>query len=621
MSYIPKRRKEDKPLWRVGTFFQRFFIVIGIAATISTIMVLSTLTKLANYVPPALPDKILLTYTFKSSLAETIGKPSLDQPLLRPATTLHEIVDALHNGAKDKRVTGFVARLQGMSLEPAHIQELRDAVHQFRKAGKFAHIYSDSFGGFSSGMGDYYLASAFDEIWLQPVGLVAINGIAAEVPFFKDLFDKVGVRAEFNHKGKYKSAPESLTETGMSAAHREMMESLIGDLSGQIVAGIAADRGMTEAGVRALIDGAPYNDADALSKKLIDKIGYYDQLLAAAKKKADVGDDGVADITKYTFVSDTIEINKGMAGFVSKFLRKEDPASSHKDKAKIALIYGAGEIISFGGKSKSGFGETGMAADKIVAAFHATMKDEDVAAVVFRVDSPGGSPEAAESIHRAIQQTRQKGKPVIVSMSGSAASGGYWIAAGADKIVAQPATITGSIGVFGGKIEFSQLWSKIGVNWESVAEGRNARMWSSNKPFTENERAQFESVLDNIYAAFLARVAEGRGMSRDAVAAVAEGRVWTGRQAKEVGLVDELGGLDVALKLAKQLALLPEEQPVPVVNFPPRKSTFELFMELATDGSAFFAPRFEISMEDVLQSLTAEMQGHILKMPGTGTRF
>jgi protease-4 len=613
-----QRRKEDKFLAKVGRFFRRFFVAIGVAATISVILLSMTISRMINYVPPSLPDKMVLTYTFKSGLEEIISKPAFSQPLLRPASTLHEVIEALADASKDDRVKGFVAKIEDMSFSPAQIQEIRDAVKKFRASGKFAYIYTDEFGGFSSGMGDYYLASAFEQIWLQPVGSVSINGVAAEVPFFKEIFEKVGVSADFSHRGIYKSASESLTESTMSVPHREMMTGLIHDLGDQMETGIAADRHLTLAEIKQIVDGAPYSDTEALTLKLVDKLGYYDQVNDAARIKAGIteaeAEKDTVDLLGYEFRASTTSLNKGMAGFASKFLHKEDSQSVHQNKPKIALIIASGEIIPYANVSPRGMSSGGIMADKIIEAFQDAQKDKDVVAVVLRIDSPGGSPSASESIRRAIVQTQQKGKPVIVSMSGYAASGGYWVATSADKIVAQPATVTGSIGVFGGKIVFEKLWGKLGVHWDAVNEGQNARMWSSNAPFSVSEKLRFEAMLDNIYESFITRVMTGRKMTREQVLAIAEGHVWTGRQAKERGLVDALGGLDTAVQLARTAAKLTAEQDAPLVRFPAQKSTLEMFIDIATKGVSF-NPTIDIRAEDVLKSLASEIHSETQQVP------
>jgi protease-4 len=593
MTYIPQRRIDDSFWGSVKTFFRRFFITIGVGVTISFFFMILTIASIAHRASPSMPDNMILTYTFKTGLAELVSKPALGQPLFRPATTFHGIIDRLTAAAKDDHVKGLVAKLQDIDMAPAQIQELREALQKFRAAGKFTYIYADDFGGFSSGMGDYYLASSFGQLWLQPVGSVALNGVAAEVPFFKGIMDKIGVEAQFNHKGKYKSAPESLTLTGMSGPHREMMESIVNDLADQIIAGIAADRKLTVENLRQLIDGAPYGDNEALKLNLVDKIGYYDQMLEEAKQKAGKEAETVA-LTDYSSES-----------------KMQHKKSKEAGKSKIALIIGSGDIIPHASQTHAGLSGGDMAADKITAAFEDAQKDKHVAAVVFRVDSPGGSPGAAESIRHAVMEMQKAGKPVIVSMGGYAASGGYWVATSADKIVAEPATITGSIGVFGGKFVFTQLWEKLGINWDSVAVGDHARMWSSNTPFTDAEMERFEFLLDKIYDAFVTRVMAGRKMTREQVLAVAEGRVWTGRQAKEKGLVDELGGLDKAIALAKVAAKLKPDEDIPVERFPSQKSPLEMLLEMADDGDVSILPALHINAADILQALRLQ----ILKEP------
>lgn len=651
MTSMPQRRKEDKMPGRIFTFFYRMFFMIGIAAFISLAFLLVTLSRLTSFTPPDLPDNMYLSYTFKSDLAEMVTNPSIMQPLLRPAATLHDVVSALDLAAKDKRVKGFTAKIEDINFSIAQMQELRDAVLRFRKSGKFAYIYSDSIGGFSSGMADYYLASAFDQIWVQPVGVVALGGIASETPFVKGVLDRVGVSAQFAHRGKYKAAPESLTETGMTAPHREMMQSIVSDLSNQMLDGIADARGIDRAALAALADGGLYSDEEALKQKLIDRIGYYDEMLASiggddmappentaaaetgdaqnpAEEKAaetmsaaEKGKPESIGLLGYSFVNETQSVDRGVSGFVFKLMRKEAPPTAHPDKSKIGLIFASGEIIPFRPRAQAGLSGASMEANKVVEAFADAAQDPDVAAIVFRIDTPGGSPSAAESIRRAIIKAQEKGKPVIISMSSYAASGGYWLAAPADKIVAQPGTLTGSIGVFGGKFVLAGLWDKIGMNWETVSAGENAGMWSSNRPFTAAELAKFDAMLGHVYDAFVARVAEGRDMTLAEAEAVAQGRVYTGRQAKEVGLVDELGGLDRAVDVAREIAKLPADMDVPLKRFPPRKSTLEMFISLATEG-ALFNPDIQINAKDIAAALqqSAAANDNVLMMQETTIR-
>lgn len=661
MTDMPQRRKEDKIGAKIWRFFYRFFFMVGVAMFISVVMLVITMSRMMNYTPSSLPDEMVLTLAIKSDLVEVAGRPSFSQPLLRPATTLQDVVAALDLAAKDARVKALVVKLEDMKFSAAQVQELRDALLRFRAADKRTYIYADSYGGFQSGMGQYYLASAFDEIWLQPVGVVSAAGVASEVPFLRDLLDKIGIETQFTHQGIYKSAPESLTERQMTPPHREMMQSLVSDLAAQMSGGIAKARGLYPEDVRRLVDMSPHGDKDALRLKLVDRIGYFDEMVLAARRAAKAPEKDKAEkkeetqkaedpaketaeekeaqesaaekagkedkeekpgvetvaLMGYSFVTETQALGKGVRGFMSKMTRREAPASELKKKDKIALIYGSGEIVPFTPRAQaSPFGGTDMAADKIVQAFRSVQNDEGVAAVIFRIDSPGGSPAASETIRRAVMETRRKGKPVVVSMSGSAASGGYWIAADADKIVAQPGTLTGSIGVFGGKFFMGALWDKLGVNWDAVSEGENARMWSSNQKFTPAQMQRFESLMAETYEAFLDRVAAGRNIPRDEVKKIAEGRVYTGRQALEVGLVDDLGGIDVALKHARALAEIGDDEDVPLVRFPPRKSTLEMFITLATEGALFY-PQFTISAGDIAAALDESLppQGVTLRAP------
>lgn len=576
---------KDKISSVIGTFFRRFFITTGVISTFSFLCIGLIIWRAANPLPVRIPDKILLSFDFKSTLLETPDMPSLSSPSLRTEPVFHDVIKALNAATNDPRVKGFFARIDSPSLSLAQTQELRDTIHRFRKAGKFAHVYARSFAG----MGSYYLASAFDSIWLQPVGTLAINGVGAEVPFVKGLLDKVGVEAAFRHKGLYKSMPETLTREGMSAPNRQMMTALIKDMSGQMKSGIIADRKISPATLDKKIDLAPLIDKEALDAKLIDRIGYVDDMLEEAKVKAGVGAGGVIRLMDYDY---------------------ESSSPSNASGKKIAVIYGRGEIAS---KTT----QDGITPEKIVPAFKSAMNDPDVVAAVFRIDSPGGSPEASESIRHAVTQMQKRGKPVVVSMGGHAASGGYWIASSADKIIAEPGTITGSIGVFGGKMVLAGLWRKLGVNWDSVSEGKNALMWSANRTFSAEEGARFDNTLDRVYDAFIDRVAEGRHLPRSKIEAVAEGRVWTGRQAKEKGLVDELGGFDLAVSHARTLAKIDPAQEVQLVTFPTRKSPLEMLLSLAMEDESEESVQSLVIDDRLLESIAARLQAEtaILRMP------
>lgn len=612
MQFKPTRRKEDQGFGRVFSFLGRIFAVFGFALFISLCFFLATVHRAVNYAPPPLPDNILLTYKLKPNLYKTSQKPSLRGPLLRPPTTLHEIVDAIDMASTDDRVSGLVIHAGASHYDLAEIQELRDVIHRFRDKGKKAWIYSENFGGMGGGTGSYYLAAAFDEIWLQPLGVVSITGISSETPFLKGVMEKFGIEASFDHRGKYKSAMESLTRTGMSKPSRQMMTELLGDLAAQITEGIAADRGLKPETVRQLIDTAPHLGTEAAENKLIDKLEHYDVLLETAKEEAgkriekdpneteeEEAEVKSIDLLGYGFSAKVEEDEEGMVGFLSQLIRKKAPVTAHEGKDKIALIYASGAIVPSkdgGGASPMSGGEP-MFADRISSSIRSAAQDDDIAAIVLRMDSPGGSPTAAEAIRRAVVYAREKDKKVIVSMGAAAASGGYWAVVNADHIVAAPATLTGSIGVFAGKMVLEDLWKKLGITWESVNIGKNADMWSSQSQFSATARKRFNALLDHIYDTFVSLVAEGRGMTKEEVEKVAQGRVWTGKQALDAGLVDSLGGLEEALQKAKDMAGFKPEEAVPVVQYPPRRSTLELLFELFTESAVSGVPPISTALQ------------------------
>jgi len=613
MKFQPSRRKDDRGIRRVFLFFTRVFTVFGIAAFISVSLASITLFRAMNYSPPPLPDQILLSYKLKSNLFETAQKPSFSSALLRPPTTLHEIAESLDIAAKDGRVKGLMINIDSSDYSLAQIQELRDAIHRFRKSGKFTMVYADSFGGLGGGIGTYYLASSFDEIWMQPMGLLSINGIHSEVPFIKNIINKFGVYADFHHRGKFKSAVESLTLSGMSAAHREMMISIIDDLSEQITTGIAKDRNMKAPYLRNLINSSPYSGEEALANKLITSLDYYDVFLDKAKEKA--GEDAeILDLLGYGFNSTVEEEDTGMVGFFSQLMHKKTPNSIQEDKKKIALIYGSGAIVPHKESTSiaspfSGIGGKTLFADKISRHIRKASKNDSIAAIVFRIDSPGGSPTAAETLRRAVVFAKDKGKKVVVSMGSTAASGGYWAVVDADYIIAEPATLTGSIGVFAGKIVLKDLWEKLGITWDSVSFGQNADMWSSNSTFSPTAQERFDAMLDHVYNSFVSRVAKGRNMSPEKVEELAQGRVWTGQQAQKNGLIDAVGGIEDAIAKAKEISEFKPEDDVPVIHYPARKSTLEMMITLFTEGAAFTPPISTQVPQELIQIY------HLVTMP------
>jgi protease-4 len=433
------------------------------------------------------------------------------------------------------------------------VQEVRDAIAAFRGKGKFALAFADSFGEFGPGTRPYYLATAFDEIWLQPMGNVGLTGLYTDSQFLKGTLDLLGIVPEFEHREEYKTAMNLLTETKMTPAHREEVEALLASMAGQIIRGIAESRKLSEAEVRDAINRGPLLAEEAAEAKLIDRLAYRDEVIAHARARAGSG----AELM-------------GLATYLDRAGRP------HREGSTIALIYGSGLVVRSGGADNPLTASKVMAATEITRAFRAAVRDPAVRAILFRVDSPGGSAVASETIWRDVVFARERGKPVIVSMGDVAGSGGYYVAAGADKIVAEPATLTGSIGVLAGKLVVADLLKKIGVSTDSAQVGANAGMFSLTAGFSARAHSRLEAFLDETYKGFKDHVATGRQMTQEEVEAVAKGRVWSGEDAKAHGLVDELGGYAVALRLAKEAAKLPPDAPFALTVFPREESPVEL---------------------------------------------
>jgi protease-4 len=527
-------------------FFVALFAIIGVIAVLGVLGIVGLIVAVVRLhgAPTTLPDAIILTADLTGGLTDGPSADPLSRLVTGDSATLRDFVDALDKAAGDPRVKALFVQLGDDSLALAKTQQVRDAIAALRAKGKYTIAFADTFGEGGAGTRPYYLATACDEIWLQPLGQVALTGLRSETPFVRGLLDKLGIVADFEHREEFKTAMNSLTETAMTGPQRVEVEALLSSISGQIGRGIAAARHLTPEQVTALIDRAPLSADDAKAAGLITRIGYRDQALAEARSHA------ATDAKPMSF---------------SRYLKAA--GRPHDSGDEIALIYGTGLVTSGGGASGL-TSETDFSARDIGRAFAAASRDKDVRAIVFRIDSPGGSATASETIWREVERAHERGKPVIVSMGDVAASGGYYVAAPADKIVAEPATLTGSIGVLAGKLVFSGLMKTLGISVDSVGRGANSGMFSIAQDFSPQARAKLNAMLDETYAGFKDHVAAGRHLSADAVEAVAKGRVWSGEDAKANGLVDALGGYETALDLAREAAKLPENAPLKVVVYP-----------------------------------------------------
>ncbi|MPY87167.1 MAG: signal peptide peptidase SppA [Luteitalea sp.] len=492
--------------------------------------------------PRPIPSNATLVLRVSADLPEyePPGLPTLwsDQP------TLRGLVGALRRAKTDRRIQGVVVVPGGTPALWGKTQELRDALLDFRKAGKPLVAYLEY-----AGNQEYYLASACDKVYLMPSGTIDLGGLASYEMFLRGTLDKLGIYPDFVHIGDYKTAVNTFTEEGFTPAHREMITSLNADAFGELVRGIATSRKKSEADVRAIVDTGPLLPEDALAHGLVDDLAYLDEV----RKKS-----GIEPRSRLLESRD--------------YLGSEDGGFGFTQGSRVALIYAVGAITP--GRSGESWQGGYVGSDTLNEYIRKVREDSSIKAVVLRVDSPGGSSIASDAIWRELMLTREV-KPLIVSMSDLAASGGYYIAMPAHVIVAQPGTLTGSIGIFGGKFVTAGLMSKVGARIESVSEGRFAEMGSPARPFTPEERAKLEEHMQAFYDQFVEKVAEARRSTPEQIDAMAQGRVWTGRQAKDLGLVDELGGLSRAMAIARERAGIGADAPVELVVYPPRKSFFE----------------------------------------------
>jgi protease-4 len=455
--------------------------------------------------------------------------------------TVYDFWMNMRKAAADRRIQAVLLRVNLIECDWAKATELRDAILEFRRSGKKAYAFIEEAPDFDM---EYYVATACDKVILHPLGWLGVNGIGGYVPFFKGALDKLGVRAEFEHVAEYKTAANMFTEKGFTPAHKEEMESLYSDIFAHYVRTAAAARGKTEAEFRALIDRGFFQGEQAKEAGLVDGCLYEDQLQRLIQ--ADGPGLGRVRFEDYTEVK---------------------PASLGLDTGRrVALVYGVGTIMT--GESLPPV----LGASTVARWIRAAREDKSIAAIIFRVDSPGGSSVGSDVVWREVLLARKE-KPVVVSMSDVAGSGGYWISMAATRIVAEPQTITGSIGVLAGKFSMAGLLDKLGISAERLTFGEKADIFSPFRPFTGGEKKALQEQILWTYNEFLTKAAAGRGLAKEEVNRIGRGRIWTGSQAKDLKLVDELGGLTTAVNLAKKLAGIPSPEEIRLVVWP-KKVTF-----------------------------------------------
>src|SRR5688572_14825950 len=494
--------------------------------------------------PPIRDNSVLVL-----RVAGTLPDYSPDDPFKKffggPDQSLTGLVMQFKKAKVDKRIKAILLDVNMSAVGWGKADEIRDAIADFRSSGKQVYAYIEF--GLNK---EYYIATACDKIIVPPPGELFINGLAADVMFFRGSLDKLGIYPDIYQIGKYKTAGNMFTQKEMTEEHKQFINELLDDLYGRYITTIAQARKKTPEEVRALIDNAPYNAEQAKNAGLIDEAMYRDQVETMLKKSLGQKEsEPLVAVRSYDYrdVSpESLGLNKG---------------------ERIAVIYATGEIGS-GSSQNSPSGDQSIGSDTVAKALNDAAVDKTIKAIVLRVDSPGGSGLASDIIWRAVETANEK-KPVVVSMSDVAASGGYYISASARKIIAQPSTITGSIGVVAGKPVMRGFYDWLGISNEYVLRGKTSGMFRETEKFSDEERVKFEEwIKTTYYRDFVPKVAKGRGKDAQYIDSVAQGRVWTGGQAKDKGLVDEFGGLDKAIDVAKQLANIPADKGVERVILP-----------------------------------------------------
>jgi protease-4 len=525
----------------------RFVIGFLLAATVISIAAMALL-YVAMSQEPDVPAQATL-----------VLRPSGDLPEVAPdfafgggdGLTIRAYVELIRKAKSDSRIKGILLRPGGINSPFwAKLQELREAIADFKTSGKYVYAWLEY-----AGDREYYLASVADRVYLLPSASLDLTGVASFEVFLRGTFDWIGTYPDFLHVGDYKTAINTYLEKSFTPAHKEMSESLNRSQYEQLVRAIAEARDKREDEVRALIDQGPFQPVEALRVGLIDEVAYEDELddLAEPLKGAD-----------YLEAEDYAAVSWSATGV--------------QRRSKVAVINAAG-VINSGASGYDPVNGAVLGADSLVEYIRAARADRSIKAIVLRVDSPGGSSTASDVIWRELSISRENHRPVIVSMSDLAASGGYYIALGGDAIVAQPGTLTGSIGVYTGKFVMTGTLEKLGANLEATSTGKHAQIYSPDRRFTADERAKIQESMQAVYDQFIERTAAARHMTPEKVDEIAQGRVWTGEQAKQIGLVDELGGLYKAIDLAKQRARLPSDEEVELVVYPPRRSFYEVLAD------------------------------------------
>jgi len=524
------------------------------AMVIGVLFLFVVLMFWAAWKPQRLGSNSVLVIDADGSIEEQPPASFLDSLTGNSVLVLHDYLDAIDSARNDPRISGIVVRIAPLSTGWAKLEEIRAHLLRFRTSHKPSICY---FGYDGIGNPEYYLASACEQIWLVPSNSVSIRGMMAEALFFRGTLEKLKIVPQFYHIAEYKTAYNMFTEKKFTPPHREEVESVLRSVYNQYVTESAGARGIDRAEFESFVNAGPLLASDAVEDKIVDRLGYWDQ---------------VQDYFKSQHHGwNPISLNR-YRGFL-----KDDGIGG----PKIAVVHATGLIVSGESQTTPGGGFV-MGGDSVASDLRDARNDSSIRAIVLRVDSGGGSVVASEVIRREVELAQGR-KPVVVSMSDVAASGGYWIATPAAKIIADANTITGSIGVLTGKLNLSGLYNLLGVSSDYVATSDNATLFSDQQNFTPAQEAYIKKSLDETYTQFTQGVAKGRKMTVEAVEKIAKGREWSGAQGKDLGLVDEIGGFDRAIAVAKELANIPANESVHIVRFPEKKNLIQELLEREQD--------------------------------------
>ena len=511
--------------------------------------------------------------------------------------TVAETWQMLRNAAADSRIQAIVLEPRGLSVGWAKLEELRADILNFKKSGKPVYAFLRS-----AGTKEYYLASAADKIYMAPEDELDVKGLRAELMFVKGTLDKLGVQMEFEHVGKYKDAPDMFTKNESSPETREVINQVLDQFYGDFVNTIAEGRKKAPDAIRALIDNGPFVGKEALNGGLVDALVYEDEMYGLLKQQLKLSD--MEKIAEHDYVRARAG-NLGLDG-----------------STKIALLVGQGDITRGATNDQ---GNDGITAAGMIRRIRQVRDDSSIKGVILRIDSPGGDGIASDDILHEAKLLSQK-KPMVISMSDLAASGGYFIAMTGDPLIAYRNTETGSIGVFFGKVNLRGLYDKLGVKKEIMKRGRFADIDTEYQPLNDEQRAKLRTEIEVFYRGFVQRVADGRKRKYDDVEPLAQGRVWTGAQAKQNGLVDEIGGIDRAIEMVKQKANIAASEKITLVPYPPRRNLLQVLMDRDTDLTSIESHMVDSRMAAKLRELLGNLplgalsQGGILRlMPYTIT--